>query len=95
MSFPDILEGQAILLQGTGFNEESESRLSDSSLNLLKKEGLSVRNIGETQVAFLFAVLLFISIFLSWLKQQDLAVVIYIKSIYSYLHSESDARSKL
>ena len=35
------------------------------------------------------------SIFLSWIEQQDLAVVIYIKIIYSYLHSESDARSKL
>ena len=42
-----------------GFNEESESRLSDSSLNLLKKDGLSVQNIWKTQVAFLFAVLLF------------------------------------
>ena len=33
------------------FNEESESRLFDSLLNLLKKDGLSVRNIGKTQVA--------------------------------------------
>ena len=67
------------------------------SLNPLTKDGLSVQNIGKTQVAFLFAVLLFMSIFLSWawIKQQDLAVIIYIKSIYSYLHSESDARSKL
>ena len=76
------------------FNEESESRLSDSSLNPLKKDGLSVRNIRKTQVAFLSAVLLFMSIFLSWIEQQDLAVVIYIKISYSYLHSESDARSK-
>ena len=37
-------------------------RLSDSSLNSLKKDGLSVRNIGKPQVAFLFAFLLFISI---------------------------------
>ena len=37
-------------------------RLSDSSLNPLKKDGLSVRNIGKPQVAFLFAFLLFISI---------------------------------
>ena len=41
------------------FNEESESRLSDSSLNPLKKDGLSVQNIWKIQVAFLFAVLLF------------------------------------
>ena len=32
-----------------------------------------------TQIAFLFAVLLFMSIFLSWIKQQDLAVVILYK----------------
>ena len=37
------------------------------------------RNIGKSQVAFLFAVLLFMSIFLSWIKQQDLAVVILYK----------------
>ena len=57
-------------------------RLSDSSLNPLKKDGWSVRNIGKPQVAFVFAVLLFMSIFLSWMKQQDLAVVIlYTKAI--------------
>ena len=57
-------------------------RLSDSSLNPLKKDGSSVRNIGKPQVAFVFAVLLFMSIFLSWMKQQDLAVVIlYTKAI--------------
>ena len=33
--------------------------LSDSSLNLLKKDGLYIRNIGKPQVNFLFAVLLF------------------------------------
>ena len=40
------------------------SRLSSrpSSLNPLKKDGLSVRNIGKPQVAFLFAVLLLMSI---------------------------------
>ena len=37
-----------------------------SVLNPLKKNGLSVRNIGKLQVAFLFAVLLFMSIHL-WL----------------------------
>ena len=37
------------------------------------------------QVAFLFAVLLFMSIFLSWIKQQDLAVIILFKKL---LHSE-------
>ena len=36
----------------------------------------------KPQVAFVFAVLLFMSIFLSWMKQQDLAVVIlYTKAI--------------
>ena len=44
-----------------GFNEEPESRLSDCSLNPLKKDGLSVQNIWKTQVAFLFAVLLFMN----------------------------------
>ena len=44
------------------------------------KEGLSVRNIGKPQVAFLFAVLLLMSTFLSWIKQQDLAVVILYKN---------------
>ena len=39
------------------------ARLSDSSLNPLKKDGLSVRNIGKPQIAFLFAVLLFMSLF--------------------------------
>ena len=53
-------------------------RLSDSSLNPLKKDGLSVRNIGKPHVAFLFAIL---SIFLSWIKQQDLAVVILYKKV--------------
>ena len=45
-----------------------------------KKDGLSVRIIGKPQVSFLFAVLLFMSIFLSWIKQQDLAVAILYKS---------------
>ena len=40
----------------------TKKELSDSSLNPLKKDGLSVRNIGKPQVAFLFAFLLFISI---------------------------------
>ena len=39
----------------------TKKELSDSSLNPLKKDGLSVRNIGKPQVAFLFAFLLFIS----------------------------------
>ena len=56
-------------------------RLSDSSLNPLKKDGLSVRNIGKPHVAFLFAILLFMSIFLSWIKQQDLSVVILYKKV--------------
>ena len=34
---------------------------------------------------FLFAVLLFMSIFLSWIKQQDLSVIILFKKL---LHSE-------
>ena len=33
--------------------------LPDSSLNTLKKDGLSVRNIGKPQVAFLFTVFFF------------------------------------
>ena len=44
------------------------------------KDGLSVGNIGKLQVALLFAVLLLMSIFLSWIKQQDLAVVILYKN---------------
>ena len=40
----------------------TKKELSDSSLNPLKKDGLSVRNIGKPQIAFLFAFLLFISI---------------------------------
>ena len=43
------------------------------------------RNIRKPQVAFLFAVLLFVSILLSWIKQQDLAVTILFKKL---LHSE-------
>ena len=43
------------------------------------------RNIRKPQVAFLFAVLLFMSIFLSWIKQQDLSVIILFKKA---LHSE-------
>ena len=35
-----------------------------SVLNPLKKNGLSIQNIGKLQVAFLFAVLLFMSIYL-------------------------------
>ena len=38
--------------------------VSVSVLNPLKKNGLSVRNIGKLQVAFLFAVLLLMSIYL-------------------------------
>ena len=37
-------------------------RQSDSSLNPLKKDGLSVRNIWKPQVSFLFAFFLIISI---------------------------------
>ena len=48
----------------------------------MKKDGLSVGNIGKPQVAFLFDVLILTFIFLSWIKQQDLAVVIlYIEDI--------------
>ena len=49
----------------------------------LKKDGLSVQNIGKPQVAFLFAVFfLLMSIFLSWIEQEDLALVIlYIEDI--------------
>ena len=43
------------------------------------------RNIRKPQVAFLSAVLLFMSIFLSWIKQQDLSVIILFKKA---LHSE-------
>ena len=43
------------------------------------------RNIRKPQVAFLSAVLLFMSIFLSWIKQQDLSVIILFKKV---LHSE-------
>ena len=50
----------------------------------LKKCGLSVQNIGKPQVAFLFAVFfLLLSMFLSWIKQQDLAVVILYKTFPS------------
>ena len=71
LRFPDISDGQDVLLQGT-------------TLRFFIKppeEGwLSVRNNEKPQtVAFLFAVLLFMSIFLSWIKQQDLAVVIWYK----------------
>ena len=48
----------------------------------LKKDGLSVQNIGKPQVAFVFAVFLLMSIFLSWIEQEDLALVIlYIEDI--------------
>ena len=50
----------------------------------LKKDDLSVQNIGKPQVAFLFAVFfLLMSIFLSWIEQQDLAVVILYKKFPS------------
>ena len=78
MSFPDILDGQAVI----------------KSL----KEGRLVRpKYPENSSPFsLCCFVIYVYIFvLAWIKQQDLAVVIYIKSIYSYLHSESDARSKL
>ena len=39
----------------------TNNRLSESSLNSLKSDGLSVRNIGKPQVAFRLAVLLFMS----------------------------------
>ena len=58
----------------------------------LKKDG---RNIGKPQVAFLFAVLLFMSIFLSWVKQQDLAVVILYKVFQNYVPSLGQTRTKL
>ena len=48
----------------------------------MKKDGLSVGNIGKPQLAFLFDFLMLTFIFLSWIKQQDLAVVIlYIEDI--------------
>ena len=50
----------------------------------LKKDGLSVQNIGKSQVAFLFAVFfLLVSIFLSWIEQEDLALVILYKKFPS------------
>ena len=45
----------------------------------LKKDGLSVQNIGKPQVALLFA-FFFLYISLSWIKQQDLALVILYKT---------------
>ena len=55
----------------------------DLKKKALKKDGLSVQNIGKPQVAFLFAVFfLLMSIFLSWIEQEDLALVIlYIEDI--------------
>ena len=50
----------------------------------LKKDSLTVQNIGKPQVAFLFAVFfLLMSIFLSWIEQQDLALVILYKKFPS------------
>ena len=49
----------------------------------LKKDGLSVQNIGKPQVAFVFAVFLLMSIFLSWIEQEDLALVILYKKFPS------------
>ena len=69
MRFSDISEGQAITSSGV---------LRHLMKKALKKDGLSVQNIGKPQVAFLFAVFLYIS--LSWIKQQDLAVVILYKT---------------
>ena len=46
-------------------HERTNVCVSVSVLSPLKKNGLSVRNIGKLQVAFLFAVLLFMSIYLS------------------------------
>ena len=49
----------------------------------LKKDCLSVQNTGKPQVDLLFAVfffLLLMSLSLSWIKQQDLAVVILYKT---------------
>ena len=45
--------------------DHERTNVSVSVLSPLKKNGLSVRNIGKLQVAFLFAVLLFMSIYLS------------------------------
>ena len=56
-------------------------RLSDSSLNPLKKDGLSVRNIGKPHVAFLLAILLFMSIFLSWINSRIWLSSFYIKRL--------------
>ena len=54
----------------------------DLKKKALKKDGLSVQNIGKPQVAFVFAVFLLMSIFLSWIEQEDLALVIlYIEDI--------------
>ena len=39
--------------------------LPDSSLNTLKKDGLSVRNIGKPQVAFLFTVFFYLCVYFS------------------------------
>ena len=44
-------------------------RLSVSSINPLKKNGLTVRNMGNTQVALFFAVLLLQFIFLCYTQQ--------------------------
>ena len=49
----------------------------------LRKDCLSVQNTGKLQVALLFAVFFFfllMSLSLSWIKQQDLAVVILYKT---------------
>ena len=53
--------------------------------HVIAGQSLDFRNIRKPQVAFLLAVLLFTSIFLSWIKQQDLAVIILFKKL---LHSE-------
>ena len=53
--------------------------MRDDTKNGCVTDGLSVENIGKPQVAFLFAVLLFMCIFLSWTKKQEVAVVILYK----------------
>ena len=64
------------------FGLTSRPSSGDLMKKALKKDGLSVQNIGKPQVAFVFAVFLLMSIFLSWIEQEDLALVIlYIEDI--------------
>ena len=56
---------------------------------------MSVPNIGKPQVAFLFVVLLVMSIFLSWIKQQNLAVVIINKKFRHVVNKFSSTEMPL